>query len=62
MFPVWLTSDRLKTKDVVFAVIVNGRPKAYPIEILKREGVTQDGGRRADRSFDQPALGGGARV
>jgi len=42
MFPVWLRSDELKTKEVVFAVIVNGRPKAYPLETLKREGVTHD--------------------
>jgi hypothetical protein len=42
MFPVWLVSDRLDAKDVVFALIVNGRPKAYPIEVLKREGVTHD--------------------
>src|SRR3546814_4709662 len=32
MFPVWLKSDRLSTKEIVFALIVNGRPKAYPIE------------------------------
>jgi len=42
MFPVWLRSDKLKTKEVVFAVIVNGRPKAYPVETLKREGLTHD--------------------
>jgi hypothetical protein len=42
MFPVWLKSDRLKAKEVVFAIIVNGKPKAYPIEILKREGVVND--------------------
>ncbi|MGH9389801.1 MAG: DUF3179 domain-containing protein, partial [Vicinamibacteria bacterium] len=42
MFPVWLRSDRLKTKDVVFAIIVNGRPKAYPIETLERQGLTHD--------------------
>ncbi len=42
MFPVWLTSDRLKTKEVVFAIIVNGSPKAYPVKLLKREGLTHD--------------------
>ena len=31
MFPVWLQSDRLKNKDWVFALIVNGKPKAYPV-------------------------------
>jgi hypothetical protein len=47
MFPVWLKNDRLKTKGVVFAIIVNGRPKAYPVEVLKHEGLTHDevGGR-----------------
>jgi hypothetical protein len=29
-------------KEVVFAIVVNGRPKAYPVETLKREGVTRD--------------------
>jgi hypothetical protein len=42
MFPVWLRSDELKVKEVVFALVVNGRPKAYPIETLKREGLTHD--------------------
>jgi len=42
MFPVWLRSDELKTKEVVFAMIVNGRPKAYPVATLKREGLTHD--------------------
>jgi hypothetical protein len=42
MFPVWLQSDRLKAKDVVFTLIVNGRPKAYPLDLLKRERLTHD--------------------
>jgi hypothetical protein len=42
MFPVWLVSDRLKKKDVVFAVVVEGRPKAYPLELLKKERVAHD--------------------
>jgi len=42
MFPVWLQSKALGTKDVVFALIVNGKPKAYPVEALKRERITHD--------------------
>ena len=42
MFPVWLKNDRLATKEVVFALIVQGRPKAYPIEVLKRETFIHD--------------------
>jgi len=42
MFPVWLDDDALEAKDIVFAIIVNGRPKAYPIEGLKQEGLTHD--------------------
>jgi len=42
MFPVWLTSGELQPKDIVFALIVNGRPKAYSLELLKREGITHD--------------------
>ena len=42
MFPVWLESDRLPQKDWVFALIVNGKPKAYPLDALKREGLVHD--------------------
>lgn len=42
MFPVWLDDDSLAKKEQVFTLIVNGRPKAYPIEVLKRERVTHD--------------------
>jgi hypothetical protein len=42
MFPVWLRNDRLETKEIVFALIVNGQPKAYPIEVLKKEPVVHD--------------------
>ncbi len=48
MFPVWLKNDRLSMKEVVFALIVDGRPKAYPIDVLKRETLIHDevGGRK----------------
>ncbi len=42
MFPVWLKNERIETKEVVFALIVSGQPKAYPIEALKREPLLHD--------------------
>ena len=42
MFPVWLESDRLETKEWIFALIVNGRPKAYPLDVLKKKGIVHD--------------------
>ena len=42
MFPVWLKSDRLETKERIFALIVNGRPKAYPLNVLEKEGIVHD--------------------
>ncbi len=42
MFPVWLQSDRLKKKDWVFALIVNGKPKAYPLKTLKKKRIVHD--------------------
>jgi len=41
MFPVWRRSDRLPKKEVVFALIVNGVPKAYPLSRLS-EGTLKD--------------------
>ncbi|HSF19139.1 MAG TPA: DUF3179 domain-containing protein [Vicinamibacteria bacterium] len=42
MFPVWLRNDSLRVKEWIFGLIVNGRPKAYPIELLKSERVVHD--------------------
>ena len=42
MFPVWLEDDRLEKKDWVFALIVNDKPKAYPLKDLKKERVVHD--------------------
>lgn len=47
MFPVWLRSEALETKQQVFTLIIDGKPKAYPLDLLKQEGVSHDtlGGR-----------------
>jgi hypothetical protein len=42
MFPVWLRSDLLPTKDRIFALQVEGIPKAYPLDILSEEQVVND--------------------
>ena len=47
MFPVWLRSRALETKQQVFALIIEGEPKAYPIDLLQKQRVSHDvlGGR-----------------
>ena len=47
MFPVPLRDARLKTKDYVLGVTLEGRSRAYPIEVLQRERLVNDalGGR-----------------
>lgn len=42
MFPVWQRSDLLETKDQVYAITVNGLPKAYPIELVSEQQVIND--------------------
>jgi hypothetical protein len=42
MFPVWQRSQLLETKDRVFALQVDGIPKAYPIDLLIEEQVVND--------------------
>lgn len=42
MFPVWQRSDRLDTKARVYALQVDGVPKAYPVETLAQEQVVND--------------------
>ncbi len=42
MFPVWQRSDLLETKDQVYALTIEGQPKAYPIKILTEERVSND--------------------
>jgi hypothetical protein len=43
MFPVWQRSDLLETKEQIYAVRVDGVPKAYPITDLTAVGVLNDG-------------------
>ncbi len=43
MFPVWQQdTSRQANKDVIFAMRLNGTPKAYPLNILLEEIVTND--------------------
>ena len=42
MFPVWQRSDLLPAKAQVYALRVDGVPKAYPIELLAEERVVND--------------------
>jgi hypothetical protein len=42
MFPVGQRSDLLDTKAQVYALNLDGLPKAYPVDALAREGVVND--------------------
>lgn len=43
MFPVWQQdTNRLDNKDMIFAMRLNGTPKAYPLDILRDESVVND--------------------
>ncbi len=42
MFPVWRRSELLDAKDRIYAIQVNGIPKAYPIDLLIEEVVVND--------------------
>jgi hypothetical protein len=42
MFPVWRRSNLLPTKSWVFTQLIAGRPKAYPLSVLKEEVVVND--------------------
>ena len=42
MFPVWQRSDLLPTKDRIFALQIQGVPKAYPLDILNEVLVVND--------------------
>jgi hypothetical protein len=50
MFPVWQRSDLLDTKEQIYAVRVDGIPKAYPIQALIAATVLNDGVILADGS------------
>lgn len=42
MFPVFQRSDLLETKDQIYALNIDGQPKAYPIKVLTAERVVND--------------------
>ena len=42
MFPVWQRSDLLDTKERVYALQIDGIPKAYPVDLLAEEMVVND--------------------
>ena len=42
MFPVWQRGDQLQTKDRIYALRVDGIPKAYPLGSLVEETVVND--------------------
>jgi hypothetical protein len=42
MFPVWQRNDLLATKDRIYALQIDGIPKAYPVDILVEEQVIND--------------------
>jgi hypothetical protein len=42
MFPVWQRGEQLEAKDRIYALRVDGIPKAYPLALLVGEGVVND--------------------
>jgi len=42
MFPVWQRGDQLDTKDRIYALRIEGTPKAYPLNDILIEGVVND--------------------
>jgi hypothetical protein len=42
MFPVWQRSSLLETKDRIYALRIDGVPKAYPLALLGQEVVVND--------------------
>jgi hypothetical protein len=42
MFPVWQRGEALEDKDRIYALRVDGTPKAYPLELLVEERVVND--------------------
>lgn len=42
MFPVWQQAEALGTKERIFALRLDGVPKAYPLEALEQERVVND--------------------
>lgn len=42
MFPVWQRGEQLDTKDRIYTLRIDGRPKAYPLNDILFEGVVND--------------------
>jgi hypothetical protein len=42
MFPVWQRGEQLDTKDRIYALRIDGTPKAYPVNDIIIEGVVND--------------------
>ena len=42
MFPVWQRNDLLETKDRIYALQIEGIPKAFPVDLLIEEIVVND--------------------
>ncbi|MEE9215802.1 MAG: DUF3179 domain-containing protein [Anaerolineales bacterium] len=42
MFPVWQRGEQLDTKDRIYALRIDGTPKAYPLNDIILEGVVND--------------------
>ncbi len=42
MFPVWLQSDQRALKDQIYALNIDGVPKAYPLDLLTEAEVVND--------------------
>ena len=42
IFPVWPRSNQLATRDQVLGLNLDGQPRAYPLDLLRREPVIND--------------------
>ena len=42
MFPVWLRSNQLEDKAYIYALQIEGIPKAYPVDLLLEKMVVND--------------------
>lgn len=60
MFPVWTRNDLLPEKARVYALRINGEPRAYPLELLAEEQVAND--TLADRNIVLVANSGTVEV
>lgn len=42
MFPVWQRDNQLEDKSIIYAIQIDGLPKAYPLDLLAMEQVVND--------------------